>query len=274
MQQNNPAVLAKAEAILEPLSKFFMEPEYAFMSAAEWPDDIKGMNWKNFNNLHFVDFAVIDPSFKGETESSVDNATVAFNECRNTLTKASGDISIIGKSMCMRFLIHIIGDIHQPLHTSTLYSEEFPEGDLGGNRFVIDYPAKHSLKELHAFWDSTANKYSAKYKVPLSEQYYNELVEIAANITEVHTRSSLKSELGLKEFEQWLEESNKHAIETAYDALKLKSGDTITDEYEAKARELIDHQLALGGYRLADALSLMLKSEPSPVVQDLMKRNA
>jgi hypothetical protein len=273
LKQNNPQVLAKAEAILEPLRKFFLEPHYAFISAAEWPDDIKGMQWKNFNILHFVDIPVIDPSFEGEPESSVDNAALAFKECKNTLTNGTGNITVIGKSMCMRFLIHIIGDVHQPLHTASLFSKEFPDGDLGGNKFEIFYPSKHSLNELHVFWDSTGNKYSAKYKVPLSEKYYDELQEIAANITERYNKSSLKTELRLKEFEQWIEESSKHAYETAYDSLKLKSGDTITDEYEAKARELIDHQLALGGFRLADALTTILKSGPSPVVEELLKQN-
>jgi hypothetical protein len=272
LKQNNPQVLAQAEAILEPLSKFFMEPAYAFMSAAEWPDDIKGMKWTNFNVLHFVDVPVIDPSFKGETDSSVDNATLAYNECRNTLLNGTGNITVIGKSLCMRFLIHIIGDMHQPLHAASLYSEEFPEGDLGGNKFVIFYPSKHSLKELHAYWDSTANMYSAKYKVPLSEKYYNELQEIAANITEKYNRDTLKTELKVSEFEQWVVESSNHAYETAYDSLNLKSGDTITDEYETKARELINHQLALGGLRLADTLVTMFNSQPSPVIEELLKQ--
>jgi len=54
----------------------------------------------------------------------------------------------------MRLMIHIIGDIHQPLHTSALFSKEFPKGDLGGNLFEIIYLKKKSYKELHEFWDA------------------------------------------------------------------------------------------------------------------------
>lgn len=165
LKKNNPSVLAQAEAILAPLSQFFMEPNYAFIAAAEWPDDIKGQGWKNFNILHFLNYPVIDPSFKGSIKTSADNATFAFNECNNVLTKSSGKISEIGKSMCMRLLIHIVGDIHQPLHTATLFSDIFPNGDMGGNLFKINYPSKKSLDELHAYWDSTANNYSASIKV-------------------------------------------------------------------------------------------------------------
>lgn len=55
-----------------------MEPDYAFIAAAEWPDDIKGMNWKSFNPLHFLNVAIVDPNFTGEIETSVTNATYAI----------------------------------------------------------------------------------------------------------------------------------------------------------------------------------------------------
>jgi hypothetical protein len=158
--------LKKAEAILEPLSKFFLEPEYAFVAAAEWPDDIKGQNWKSFNPLHFLNFPVIDPDFTGEIHTAIDNATVAFNECSKILSTSSGDLSVIGKSMCMRLIIHIVGDIHQPLHSATLFSKEFPDGDRGGNQFMIKYPAK-KYANLHAYWDDTAHQWGTIKAVSL-----------------------------------------------------------------------------------------------------------
>jgi hypothetical protein len=266
--QNNPKALKKAQDILEPLREFFMEEAHPFIAAAEWPDDIKGQKWTNFNIIHFLNFPIIDPSFTGDVSTSVDNATMAYNECMNTLKKGKGDIATIGKSVCMRFLIHIVGDVHQPLHTATLFSSKFPTGDMGGNLFEIDYPATKSLNELHAYWDSTGHHYSASIKVPLSDHYYEELQEISQNITEVYTRNALKSELSKKTFEEWVDESGNKAFEFAYDSLKLKPGDTITDEYEAKARELIDRQLALGGYRLADSLTQALKA---PGIEELLK---
>lgn len=167
--KNNKWALDKTDAILEPLRKFFMEPAYPFIAAAEWPDDIKGQGWKSFNNLHFLNYPVVAPDFQGETSASADNATYAHNQCIDVITKSTGKISDVGKSLCMRFLIHLIGDIHQPLHTATLFSNLFPKGDMGGNLFKITYPSKKSLNELHAFWDSTANNYSASIKVVRTE---------------------------------------------------------------------------------------------------------
>ena len=35
----------------------------------------------------------------------------------------------LSDSFHLRLLIHYIGDIHQPLHASSRYTKEFPEGD-------------------------------------------------------------------------------------------------------------------------------------------------
>lgn len=271
LMKNNKWALDKANDILEPLRKFFMESAYPFIAAAEWPDDIKGQGWKSFNNLHFLNYAVIDPDFHEDISTSVDNATYAHNQCFNVITKSTGKISTIGKSLCMRFLIHLIGDIHQPLHTATLFSTLFPNGDMGGNMFQITYPAKKSLNELHAYWDSTANNYSASIQVPITDNYFTKLQDISTGITAKWTREALKEELKLQTFDQWVTESGKHAYETAYDALKLKSGDTITPEYEQKARQLIDHQLALGGYRLADTIVKMMSTQADSLVAKLLE---
>jgi hypothetical protein len=55
--------------------------------------------------------------------------------------------------MMMRYLIHVIGDIHQPLHASELFNDGlFVNGDQGGNLFKIKY--KDHIDNLHKLWDS------------------------------------------------------------------------------------------------------------------------
>lgn len=62
----------------------------------------------------------------------------------------------------MRYLIHVLGDIHQPLHTSTLVNEKFPDGDQGGNLFKIDF--SENIDNLHKLFDSGANKLGEEIK--------------------------------------------------------------------------------------------------------------
>ena len=56
----------------------------------------------------------------------------------------------IEKAWFLGFYIHLVGDVHQPLHCVELYSVEFPQGDKGGNRYLI----KSDFGEnLHEVWD-------------------------------------------------------------------------------------------------------------------------
>jgi len=62
------------------------------------------------------------------------------------------------KSTALRFLTHIIGDVHQPLHSCALFNDKFPHGDEGGNNFTIVYSPDPTMKELHAWFDSGAKR--------------------------------------------------------------------------------------------------------------------
>lgn len=95
----------------------------------------------------------------------------------------------------------------------------------------------------------------------MSDKDLEKLQAIANTVTTKWTREALKEELKKKNFNDWAAESNKLAFEFAYDSLKLHSGDTLTAQYTERARILIDHQIALGGYRLADALVEMLQGQ-------------
>ena len=66
-------------------------------------------------------------------------------------TGVSWDLS---DSFHLRLLIHYIGDIHQPLHASSRYTKDYPEGDEGGNAFKVHVNASEQITNLHALWDS------------------------------------------------------------------------------------------------------------------------
>ena len=43
----------------------------------------------------------------------------------------------LGESLNLRLLIHYVGDLHQPLHATSRYTESHPNGDRGGNDFHL-----------------------------------------------------------------------------------------------------------------------------------------
>lgn len=66
------------------------------------------------------------------------------------------------KSLLLRYLVHVLGDIHQPLHSSSLFSDRFPTGDQGGNLYKIHY--KDNIEQLHKLFDSGADQLGREIK--------------------------------------------------------------------------------------------------------------
>ena len=59
------------------------------------------------------------------------------------------------RALLARYVVHLAGDIHQPLHSIALFNSTYPKGDLGGNleKVVI---TNGSTSNFHAFWDAGA----------------------------------------------------------------------------------------------------------------------
>jgi len=81
----------------------------------------------------------------------------------------------LGDSLNLRLLIHYVGDIHQPLHAVSRYTDSFPNGDEGGNLFMI--PVNAEIKELHALWDSVVTKFGEDLALPLNESDWQFLTD-------------------------------------------------------------------------------------------------
>ena len=57
------------------------------------------------------------------------------------------------RAIALAWLFHLIGDIHQPLHTITLFTQEYPNGDRGGNRVCVRVITDRPALPLHRLWD-------------------------------------------------------------------------------------------------------------------------
>lgn len=83
---------------------------------------------------HFIDMPFVvegsgikPPALKEEN---------AINGIIKQKDKARGGDQI-ERAAATTWLLHLVGDIHQPLHASTRYSENFPTGDRGGNLAMV-----------------------------------------------------------------------------------------------------------------------------------------
>lgn len=68
--------------------------------------------------------------------SSQDNSVIIISDVIKTL-QVKKPFSLFSKAFCLRLLVHIVGDMHQPLHNLALYSKTFPKSDFGGNEIKV-----------------------------------------------------------------------------------------------------------------------------------------
>lgn len=91
-----------------------------------------------WNDWHFIDKPYVEDgvfSIINMTSTAV-SATL---DIQNAVKVLSFDINktTAQRAMFSRYLIHVVGDIHQPLHSVSLYNQTFPSGDRGGNSLKI-----------------------------------------------------------------------------------------------------------------------------------------
>ena len=148
LMNRNPDVFATCNGILAPLNgRLTHNKANTFVETACWPDDIKTYDFNEFDNAHFID-RPFNPQGLADAEGSLANIVWAINNLQGTLKAQTNITAPLETSMALRFSIHFLGDIHQPLHCTTMWSKIFPNGDQGGNLFPINFNSE--IKELHA----------------------------------------------------------------------------------------------------------------------------
>ena len=257
IQKKDPAYLAQITKEIELLTDYSKENAHVFVESAVWADDNKGIAWGAFSDWHFVDTPVFGEGFEGDTEIEKMNATWAIYQMRKTLSnknkpKMNNALAI---SFSWRYLIHLVGDIHQPLHASTMYSAKFPNGDRGGNSFKISYPDDKQVKNLHALWDACVGQFGSIW-APVSDGEWNKLGQYADQVTAQFPRNAVAQRVKILDERVWAKESNQIAQDAVYADITPDS--TPSAEYIERGRKVVNEQLAVAGYRLAD-LILTLK---------------
>jgi S1/P1 Nuclease len=146
------------------------------------------------------------------------------------------------KSYDLVWLLHIVGDIHQPLHASTRVSKADPDGDAGGNLVKLDC----TRCQLHFFWDDLLGP-------------GNDLPRV---LSKARKLPKPKGELVAKMDEKaWVAESFQQAQQVVYaPPVGPKDGPyTLNLDYKKRAGNLAKQRVALAGARLAKLLNDELK---------------
>src|SRR5438874_11363068 len=247
------------------------------VDASTWPDDVR--NERHNGPWHYIDIP------RGKHKGSIEEycgadgcVTRAIEEQRSILKDKSADP--VKRAEAIRYLIHFVGDMHQPLHAIN-------NGDNGGNCVPVKYlhhepllNLLHSEREdyspnLHQVWDTEIVERDMEVSNPF--RYADELDE------KFHTEIASREAAGIH-VDNWAWESHERAETAVYDAfpekitvepdMKLKScaednhmGKRMFDKhlaigeaYQASAAKAVQIGLAEAGVRLAMILNDAAKS--------------
>lgn len=86
-----------------------------------------------------------------------------------------------------RYLLHLVGDSHQPLHSVNMFNSKHKTGDLGGNLVhIITTPSTNSTQiNLHAYLDSMAGlqSFTERLSRPLTQTQVDQIAAMGALFT-------------------------------------------------------------------------------------------
>jgi hypothetical protein len=290
-----PAVRAKVDAILRAHPRYdkdllsgmpqgYREPErFAFAMGGYWPDIIRSQgNPMHFTHhkpmWHYIDTPYQLPNWKPTSAPSTTPATSVAGSGATTQPAVEGSKNVIEaiaenraalrnpersdaeKAVAICWLAHLVGDIHQPLHATTVYSAQFPEGDRGGNSFMVS--VRRQNQNLHAVWDEMLG-------VQTSATMINYL---AAGIrTDPNLRREAIPQVSKTDPQVWRRESNELGRTVAHrngTLVGASSEDlrrdpttpvpTLPEGYLRDAEPVALRRAAIAAYRLADLLNAAL----------------
>lgn len=242
----------------------------AFLRASTWADAVKGMpdyrsdGFSNGNRpsdgpeatqnigyadhlrhkyWHFIDipFSPDGTMLEKPATPNVETQIAAF---RSALAAPENSNDV--KSYDLAWLIHLVGDAHQPLHSTSRFTKVLPHGDDGGNAIKIDCGSGCTEANLHAFWDDVLGPRTASL---------DEAIQAADDLPMASEQTAK-----VADEKAWLSESFELAKTVVY-AAPIGGGVgpyRLTDVYKAKARDAARDRVALAGARLARLLNQAL----------------
>ena len=238
----------------------------SFVSSATWADDVR--RGEGTGTWHYIDIPrsltqgdltrycePVGPVNGGSRPGCVVSAL-------HDQLAILRDKSATDRSRALRYVIHMVGDLHQPLHVSD-------NGDRGGNCVPLRFGASPGATNLHTLWDS------GLIDAALSERGLT-AEELAEHLDVRYRKDSEAWGSREADLERWVWEVHQVAIETTYGklhpAIPVEPADASSDcsaetarvralnivagrDYQGAAMEVIEPLLARAGYRLAGLLN-------------------
>jgi hypothetical protein len=241
----------KVESIVQELSQMGPFPKNPDMvQVACWADDIKDNNFA-MAGWHFLNMPYDPTNFPINTNPAarmtVDKALPIMEKA---VKKYPNEWEL---TFALANLIHFMGDIHQPLHVTELFSSVFPTGDRGGNLFNVT--VNNTATELHAVWDSICWQYTTDPQRPMSGSSYQFIEDLANTYINAYTFS--QAQINEWNATQFAAESYAFAVAYSYANNTIQPFVTLDQSYISTCEYYAGMRIALAGARLASELTYL-----------------
>jgi hypothetical protein len=219
-----------------------------FVTASVWADDLKAKGVRAYDEWHYKDLP-LEEGAVGHAPPKSANVEWAIEQCEKTLRSPAAPDS--EKARALKFLIHFVGDAHQPLHCVGRYTNLNPDGDQGGNRHLLE---GGKYRNLHAYWDSGAGLFEDIAR-PLTTEGEKQLAAIVDEALKANPVDKLPGAKVLRPA-VWIQEGYALAKEAVY---VIPENSAPTDRYRQSVQRHSRRQVALAGVRLAALLNDIYK---------------
>jgi hypothetical protein len=199
---------------------------------SNWPDFIKSDT--SFNYLspwHYVNLPAGLDQQGVFSYLSTEKAANVYNKIPEMVSILKNKQSTAEqKKMALRLLVHLVGDMHQPMHTAR-------KDDLGGNRVNVSWFGNHS--NLHRLWDENLIEYQ--------QLSYTEYATAINHPSKAQLNAWRNTSLQQDVFESY------QIVNKIYDT--VKPDDKLGYRYNFDFVETLNEQLLKGGVRLAEIIN-------------------
>ncbi len=228
----------------------------SILTAACWADDVRRER-RNTGPWHYKDHHFRDDGKPSENKADEENAVWAIEKF--SLILKDNTKPDLERQEALRFLLHYVGDIHQPLHATARDTEEHPKGDKGGNDFKVKTPenfvgSTRPPRNLHSLWDLGGGLFEDA-KRPLSVASRAQVESQAHTISALFPEAKFGGAINKANPQDWADESFALAKSRVY---ALKEDTVPSQAYMSVAQATSAERVALAGYRLARLLNQLL----------------
>jgi hypothetical protein len=226
-----PAVQAKVTEILG--------SGVTIQSVSSWPDQIR-RDRAATAPWHYIDIPIDKPHLDMARDCPKGDCVISkIEEFRKQLRDPA--VQGVERREALMFLIHFVGDMHQPLHCSD-------NKDKGGNDVHVVFNGRPT--NLHSVWDSGLLGLMGKE---------DDLLPVYEKDAAKHENKWARGSVS-----DWAEESHKEAQRTTYGRLpKVAAGTPITIDakYDKKAEPLVSQQIEKAGVRYVKESEPLVKQQ-------------